>query len=168
MTMNTTLVINAKGGVGKSTITTNLASYFAARDIRDDDRRLRSSRLESELAGTAQQRTRARFAAPTSPAASVAGSRSGRRAIPRETRQLIIDALAGPCACCCRISGAHAVDSDPGRAVVDRRACDREFHQELLLVGRVRFRNHSRFAVVANRVRNSKRSTRRSSASCPR
>ena len=33
MTMNTTLVINAKGGVGKSTITTNLASYFAARDI---------------------------------------------------------------------------------------------------------------------------------------
>ena len=33
MTMNTTLVINAKGGVGKSTITTNLASYFAARDV---------------------------------------------------------------------------------------------------------------------------------------
>ena len=33
MTMNTTLVINAKGGVGKTTITTNLASYFASRDI---------------------------------------------------------------------------------------------------------------------------------------
>ena len=33
MTMNTTLVINAKGGVGKTTITTNLASYFASRDV---------------------------------------------------------------------------------------------------------------------------------------
>jgi len=31
MSMNTTLVINAKGGVGKTTITTNLASYFASR-----------------------------------------------------------------------------------------------------------------------------------------
>ena len=30
MGMKATLVINAKGGVGKTTITTNLASYFAA------------------------------------------------------------------------------------------------------------------------------------------
>src|SRR5438270_3944073 len=33
MRMNTTLVINSKGGSGKTTVTTNIASYFAARNI---------------------------------------------------------------------------------------------------------------------------------------
>src|SRR2546422_7900822 len=33
MRMNTTLVINSKGGSGKTTVATNLASYFAAHDI---------------------------------------------------------------------------------------------------------------------------------------
>src|SRR5256885_12424055 len=33
MRINTTLVINSKGGSGKTTVTTNLASYFAARNI---------------------------------------------------------------------------------------------------------------------------------------
>jgi len=33
MKMNTTLVINSKGGSGKTTLTTNLASYFAANRI---------------------------------------------------------------------------------------------------------------------------------------
>ena len=33
MKMNTTLVINSKGGSGKTTLTTNLASYFAANRV---------------------------------------------------------------------------------------------------------------------------------------
>ena len=33
MKMNTTLVINSKGGSGKTTLATNLASYFAANRI---------------------------------------------------------------------------------------------------------------------------------------
>ena len=33
MTMNTTLIINSKGGSGKTTIATNLASHFAARGV---------------------------------------------------------------------------------------------------------------------------------------
>src|SRR6266571_2203378 len=33
MRMNTTLVINSKGGSGKTTIATNLASYFAANGV---------------------------------------------------------------------------------------------------------------------------------------
>src|SRR5438445_10715737 len=33
MRMNTTLVINSKGGSGKTTVATNLASYFAAQNI---------------------------------------------------------------------------------------------------------------------------------------
>src|SRR3954464_6029005 len=31
--MNTTLVINRKGGAGKTTVTINLASYFATRNV---------------------------------------------------------------------------------------------------------------------------------------
>ena len=33
MRMNTTLVINPKGGSGKTTVATNLASHFAARNV---------------------------------------------------------------------------------------------------------------------------------------
>ncbi|MSQ60590.1 MAG: hypothetical protein EXR36_13355 [Betaproteobacteria bacterium] len=33
MRMNSTLVINPKGGSGKTTVTTSLASYFAAKSI---------------------------------------------------------------------------------------------------------------------------------------
>ena len=33
MRTNSTLVINPKGGSGKTTITTNLASYFAAKSV---------------------------------------------------------------------------------------------------------------------------------------
>src|SRR5436853_609607 len=33
MRVNATLVVNSKGGSGKTTITTNLASYFATQDI---------------------------------------------------------------------------------------------------------------------------------------
>ena len=33
MKANTTLVINPKGGSGKTTITINLASYFAANNV---------------------------------------------------------------------------------------------------------------------------------------
>ena len=31
--MNTTLVINRKGGAGKTTVTVNLASYFATQNV---------------------------------------------------------------------------------------------------------------------------------------
>ena len=66
MGMNTTLVINAKGGVGKTTITTNLASFFASRNVRDDHCRLRSAELEPELGQLAFSRGHARFTAQTS------------------------------------------------------------------------------------------------------
>ena len=33
MRMNTTLVINPKGGSGKTTVTTSLASYFASKSV---------------------------------------------------------------------------------------------------------------------------------------
>ena len=95
MTMNTTLVINAKGGVGKSTITTNLASYFAARDIpttiADFDPQ------GSSLNWLAQRSSDARKIYGADLSSRIGGGfANGRRAIPRDTRQLIIDAPAGP------------------------------------------------------------------------
>jgi len=93
--MNTTLVINAKGGVGKSTITTNLASYFAARDIAttiaDFDPQ------GSSLNWLAQRSSEARKIHGADLSSRIGGGfANGKRAIPRETRQLLIDAPAGP------------------------------------------------------------------------
>src|SRR5689334_4584641 len=93
MTMNTTLVINAKGGVGKTTITTNLASYFAARDIpttiADFDPQ------GSSLNWLAQRSSEARKIYGADLSTRIGGGlANGRRVIPRETKQLIIDAPA--------------------------------------------------------------------------
>ena len=95
MTINTTLVINAKGGVGKSTITTNLASYFASRDITttiaDFDPQ------GSSLNWLAQRSTDVRKIHGADLSSRIGnGFANGRRLIPKETRQLIIDAPAGP------------------------------------------------------------------------
>ena len=90
MTMNTTLVINAKGGVGKSTITTNLASYFASRDITttiaDFDPQ------GSSLNWLAQRSSDARKIHGANLSSRIGtGLANGRRVIPRGTQQLIID-----------------------------------------------------------------------------
>jgi len=88
MAMKSTLVINAKGGVGKTTITTNLASYFASRGIpttiADYDPQ------SSSLNWLAQRSTEV----PTIHGADLAARagltlQNGRRQVPR--------------ACCCRI-----------------------------------------------------------------
>src|SRR6187551_3174167 len=155
MTMNTTLVINAKGGVGKSTITTNLASYFAARDIMttiadfdpqgsslnwlanrsSDARKIHGADLSTRIGG---------------------GFANGRRVIPRETHQLIIDAPAGPSRLLLQdlLARTQSILIPVAPSSIDVHATA-NFIKELLLVGQVRFRN-IRLAVVANRVRNSR------------
>jgi len=155
MTMNTTLVINAKGGVGKSTITTNLASYFAARDIMttiadfdpqgsslnwlanrsSDARKIHGADLSSRIGG---------------------GFANGRRVIPRETHQLIIDAPAGPSRLLLQdlLARTQSILIPVAPSSIDVHATA-NFIKELLLVGHVRFRN-IRVAVIANRVRNNK------------
>jgi chromosome partitioning protein len=155
MTMNTTLVVNAKGGVGKTTITTNLAAYFASRDltttIADFDPQ------GSSLNWLAQRGT----AAPKIYAADLStriggGFANGRRLIPRDTRQLIIDAPAGPSRLMLQdlLARAQSILIPVAPSSIDVHATA-NFIKELLLVGHVRFRN-IRLAVVANRVRNSK------------
>jgi chromosome partitioning protein len=155
MTMYTTLVINAKGGVGKSTITTNLASYFASREltttIADFDPQ------GSSLNWLAQRNSEARkiYGADLSSRIG-AGLANGRRVIPRGTQQLIIDAPAGPSRLLLQdlLSRTQSILIPVAPSSIDVHATA-NFIKELLLVGHVRFRN-IRVAVIANRVRNAK------------
>lgn len=155
MTMNTTLVINAKGGVGKTTITTNLASYFATRDvattIADFDPQ------GSSLNWLAHRRSDARKIHGANLATRIgSGFANGRRQIPRDTRQLIIDAPAGPSRLLLQdlLARTQSILIPVAPSSIDVHATA-NFIKELLLVGNVRFRN-IRVAVLANRVRNSK------------
>jgi chromosome partitioning protein len=155
MTMNTTLVINAKGGVGKTTITTNLASYFASRDIptaiADFDPQ------GSSLNWLAQRGSEARKIHGVDLSSRIGGGfANGRRVIPRATQQLIIDAPAGPSRLLLQdlLVRTQAIVIPVAPSSIDVHATA-NFIKELLLVGNVRFRN-IRLAVIANRVRNSK------------
>ena len=75
--------------------------------------------------------------------------------IPRDTRQLIVDAPAGPSRSCFRSPGGpESILIPVAPSSIDVHATA-NFIKELLLVGHVRFRN-IRVAVVANRVRNNK------------
>jgi chromosome partitioning protein len=155
MSMNTTLVVNAKGGVGKTTITTNLASYFAARDIpttiADFDPQGSSLNWLAQRSNDARKIHGADLSTRLG-----AGLQSSRRQIPRETKQLIIDAPAGPSRLMLQdlLARTQSILIPVAPSSIDVHATA-NFIKELLLVGHVRFRN-IRVAVVANRVRSGK------------
>ena len=92
--MNTTLVINPKGGSGKTTVTINLASYFAAQ-------RVPTTVMDYDPQGSSLNWLRLRSPhAPKIHAANAArhqgvGLRSMAMYVPEPTQQLIIDAPAG-------------------------------------------------------------------------
>jgi chromosome partitioning protein len=155
MSMNTTLVINAKGGVGKTTITTNLASYFASRHIpttiADYDPQGSSLNWLAQRPADAFKIHGADLSARIS-----GGSSLTRRHVPRETRQLIIDAPAGPSRLLLQdlLARTQSILIPVAPSSIDVHATA-NFIKELLLVGQVRFRN-IRLAVLANRVRGSR------------
>jgi chromosome partitioning protein len=153
MRMNTTLVINSKGGSGKSTVTINLASYFAASNvptaIMDYDPQgssLNWLRLRTPLgrkihgANAAPQKT---------------GLRTLGMHVPAEVRQLIIDAPAGASGLLLQemLARAHCILIPVQPSAIDIHATA-NFISHLLVTGRLRARN-VRLAVVANRVRRS-------------
>jgi chromosome partitioning protein len=152
MRMNTTLVINSKGGSGKTTITTNLASYFAASavptTVMDYDAQgssLNWVRLRAPIAA----RIHGANAAP----AKGARLRSIDMHVPQETRQLVIDAPAGASGLLLQemLLRANCIVIPVQPSAIDIHATA-NFVRDLLLVGRVRTRS-VRVAVVANRVR---------------
>jgi chromosome partitioning protein len=146
--------MNAKGGVGKTTIATNLASYFAVTGvptaIMDYDPQGSSLRWVEQRAPEA----------PTIHGADAAprqggGLKSIGRFVPHETRQLVIDAPAGPSRLLIQemLARANAILIPVAPSKIDIRATA-NFIKELLLVGGLRHRN-IRAAVVANRARSS-------------
>jgi chromosome partitioning protein len=143
--MRHVMVMNAKGGCGKSTVATNVAGYFAKEG------------LKVALADYDPQRTSLDWLGarpddlPT--ILGVAAYDDGLRSVPRDTDVLVIDAPA-------RTHGAEMnelvrraetilvpVLASP----IDMKAAG-HFMGELLELGRVQ-REQARLAVVANRVR---------------
>lgn len=147
------LVVNAKGGCGKTTIATNLASYYASRKqsaaLLDYDPQGSSMQW---LASRADNRFHihgvAAFRKPTS-----GMTRSWQMRLPAETERLILDAPAGihgmPLIDLVRESDTVIVPVLP--SPIDIHAAS-HFIKDLLLVAKVRSRS-IRVGVVANRVR---------------
>jgi chromosome partitioning protein len=152
--MNTTLVINRKGGAGKTTVSTNLASYFAAFNVA-------TTIMDYDPQGSSLHWLKAR---PTH-LGKIHGSnaaperfgtlRSTGMYFPPETRQLIIDAPAGAAGVHLQqmVSRANSILIPVTPSAIDVHATA-HFIKDLLLTGIVRSRN-IRMAVVANRVRRS-------------
>jgi chromosome partitioning protein len=151
--MNTTLVINSKGGSGKTTLTTNLASYFAANQVP-------AAVMDYDPQGSSLNwlRLRAPFA-PKIHGANGAPQKTGLRSIgmhvPESVRQLIIDGPAGASGLLLQemIARAHCILVPVQPSTINIHATA-NFVRDLLVMGRLRTRN-VRLAVVANRVRRS-------------
>src|SRR5712664_3929998 len=154
MRINTTLVINSKGGSGKTTVTTNLASYFAARNIP-------TTIMDYDPQGSCLNWLRLRPALATRiHGANAAHQRGGRLRsvemhVPAETRQLIIAAPAGASGLLLQemLARAHCILIPVAPSAIDIHATA-NFIRDLLLAGKIRARD-ARLAVVANRVRKS-------------
>src|ERR1700704_2501290 len=154
MRTHTTLVINPKGGSGKTTVATNLASYFAANQVL-------TTLMDYDPQGSSLNWLRQRplelvkihgaNAAPAKPGRL----RSMDMRVPEETRQLVIDAPAGASGLLLQemLSRTNCILIPVAPSSIDIHATA-NFVRDLLLVGRIRSRN-IQLAVVANRVRSS-------------
>ena len=154
MAMNTTLVINSKGGSGKTTITTNLASYYAANGVP-------TTILDYDPQGSSLNWLSLRDRSGTMLRGANAAPQRGLRIrsiemhVPVDTRQLLVDAPAGVSGLLLQeiLSRVNNIVIPVAPSAFDIYATA-NFVKDLLLVGRIRTRS-IRLAVVANRVRNS-------------
>jgi chromosome partitioning protein len=150
--MNTTLVVNPKGGSGKTTVAINLASQFAANNVA-------TTLMDYDPQGSSLNwlQSRAPQAARIH-AANGAPERFGRLRsfemyVPPETRQLIIDAPAGASGVVLQemVDRAHCVIIPVVPSVIDIHATG-NFIRDLLAMSRVKG-SDIRLAVVANKIR---------------
>jgi chromosome partitioning protein len=154
MRMNTTLVINSKGGSGKTTVTTSLASYFASRAVP-------VTVMDYDPQGSSLNWLRLRDGLRNRIHAANAAPQKGNRLrgiemhVPADTRQLVIDAPAGASGLLLQemLGRADCILIPVAPSAIDIHATA-NFIRDLLLAGRIRMRN-IRLGVVANKVRNS-------------
>jgi chromosome partitioning protein len=154
MHTNTTLVINPKGGAGKTTVAINLASYFASKEIP-------TTIMDYDPQGSSLHWARSRppdrmriHGANAAPE-KFGRLRSYAMYVPPETRQLVIDAPAGAHGVMLQemIDRAHSVIVPVVPSAIDIHASS-SFIRELLRATRVRS-GAVRLAIVANKVRRS-------------
>jgi len=152
--MKTTLVVNPKGGAGKTTLATNLASYFASAQIpvtlMDYDPQ-GSSLHWLRLRSPQGARIHAANAAP----GKFGQLRSFEMYVPPETRHLVIDAPAGASGVLLHemLERSSSILIPLVPSSIDLHAAG-NFIRELAAMGRMRS-GHIKMAVVANKVRRS-------------
>ena len=153
MRTNSTLVINPKGGSGKTTVATNLASYFASNGIP-------TAVMDYDPQGSTMNWLRVRpVNAFRIHGANAAPQKTGLRTlgmhVPANTQQLVIDAPAGASGLALQdmLSRTHCILIPVAPSSIDIHATA-NFIRDLLLTGKIRSHN-IRLAVVANRVRKS-------------
>lgn len=152
--MQTILVINSKGGSGKTTLATNIASHFAGSGCRtaimDYDPQGSSLHWLSLRPDSARPIHAANASVPTG------GSiRSLQMYVPQDTEWLVIDAPAGAEVLLLQemVKKADFILVPVGPSSIDVHATA-DFIKDLLLKGGIR-RQATKIAVVANRVRRS-------------
>jgi chromosome partitioning protein len=154
MKMNTTLVVNPKGGAGKTTIAINLAAFFAAENIHTT-----LMDYDSQASSLTWLRSRSAQAAHIH-AANGAPEKFGRLRsfdmfVPPQTQQLVIDAPAGASGMLLHemLERAHCVIVPVVPSVIDIRATE-SFIKDLFAAPKVRL-GEVRVGIVANKVRTS-------------
>ena len=146
-------VMNAKGGCGKTTVATNLASYCASRGygtaLFDYDRQASSMRwLKARPASRPPIHGVAAFELPRPGV-----TRAWQMRVPQDTRYMITDTPAG-CAMVDiedRVAEADVIIIPVLPSSIDIHSTA-DFIRDLLLVGKARIHN-TRLAIVTNRTR---------------
>ena len=151
--MLTVLVINSKGGSGKTTLTTNLASYYASKKVR-------TAIMDYDPQGSSMQWLRVRpdeaekiHGANAAPTKGAAPLRSLQAWVPVETEVVIIDAPAGVKGLLLQevVRRSNFIIIPVAPSPIDIHATA-DFIKELFLFGGART-SKAKIAVVANRVR---------------
>ena len=153
--MLTILIINSKGGSGKTTLTTNLASYYASK-------KFRTAIMDYDPQGSSIQWLRVRpdeaekiHGANAAPAKGSVPLRSTHAWVPVDTEVMVIDAPAGAKGLLLQeiVRKSNFIVIPVAPSPIDIHATA-DFIKELFLFGGAR-NSKAKIAVVANRVRNS-------------